>query len=92
MKGRAAEKGRDREEMNVISFGLCCIADTEAEAQAEYDEIVEKADWESANNMIDLMASRARRSTTRRMNWPNGSSRAMGACRLSAPRRRWQMT
>jgi len=55
MEERAAEKGRDRNDMNVISFGLCCIADTEADAQAEYDEIVEKADWESANNMIDLV-------------------------------------
>jgi len=55
MKDRAEEKGRDRSDLNVMSFGLCCIADTEEEAQAEYEEIIEKADWSSANNMMDLV-------------------------------------
>jgi len=55
MNRRAEAKGRDPDDLRVMSFGLCCLGDTETEAQAEYDEIIEHADWASANNMMDLV-------------------------------------
>ena len=54
-KDRAEEHGRDREAIEVMSQGLCCVGDTEAEAQEKYDCIVDNADLEATENLMDTI-------------------------------------
>jgi len=49
---RAAGYGR---ECGVMSYALVCCRDTEAEARALYDSIVEQGDWEAAHNIMQLL-------------------------------------
>jgi len=48
----AAEAGRS---IDVMTYGTVFCADTEAEARAKYDEVLEHADWETANIVMDLI-------------------------------------
>ena len=38
-----------------MSYALVCCRDTEAEAQALYQRIVDEGDWEAANNVMSLL-------------------------------------
>ncbi len=49
---RAARHGR---QIGVMSYGLVCCRDTEAEAKALYDRIVAGGDWAAVNNIMSLL-------------------------------------
>ncbi|MGR8921080.1 MAG: LLM class flavin-dependent oxidoreductase [Gammaproteobacteria bacterium] len=49
---RAARHGR---RCGVMSYALVCCRDTEAEARALYQQIVDEGDWEAANNVMALL-------------------------------------
>ncbi len=49
---RARGYGR---ECGVMSYGLVCCRDTEAEAQALYRRIVDEGDWEATHNIMRLL-------------------------------------
>ncbi len=49
---RARGYGR---ECGVMSYALVCCRDTEAEARALYQRIVDEGDWEAARNVMDLL-------------------------------------
>ena len=49
---RAAKHGR---QVGVMSYGLVCCRDTEAEAQAQYRRIVDEGDWEATHNIMNLL-------------------------------------
>ena len=49
---RAANHGR---QCGVMSYGLVCCRDTEAEAEALYRRIVDEGDWGATNTIIELM-------------------------------------
>ena len=49
---RAAAHGR---ELGVMSYGLVCCRDTEAEAQALYRRIVDEGDWDATRNIMNLL-------------------------------------
>jgi alkanesulfonate monooxygenase SsuD/methylene tetrahydromethanopterin reductase-like flavin-dependent oxidoreductase (luciferase family) len=42
-------------ECGVMSFALVCCRDTEQEAQALYQRIVDEGDWEAANNIMNML-------------------------------------
>jgi FMNH2-dependent dimethyl sulfone monooxygenase len=42
-------------ECGVMSYGLVCCRDTEAEARALYDRIVAEGDWQAVHNIMDLL-------------------------------------
>ncbi len=44
-----------RRECGVMSYALVCCRDTEAEARALYQHIVDEGDWEAARNVMDLI-------------------------------------
>ena len=52
IKRRAATHQR---EVGVMSYGLVCCRDTEAEAQALYRRIVDEGDWEATHNIMNLL-------------------------------------
>ena len=49
---RAARHGRT---CGVMSYGLVCCRDTEAEARALYDRIVADGDWDAVRNIMDVL-------------------------------------
>lgn len=49
---RARKHGR---EVGVMSYGLVCCRDTEAEARALYQRIVDEGDWEATHNIMNLL-------------------------------------
>ena len=49
---RAAKHAR---QVGVMSYGLVCCRDTEAEAQAQYRRIVDEGDWEATHNIMNLL-------------------------------------
>jgi dimethylsulfone monooxygenase len=49
---RAANHGR---KVGVMSYGLVCCRDTEAEAQALYRRIIDEGDWEATHNIMNLL-------------------------------------
>jgi alkanesulfonate monooxygenase SsuD/methylene tetrahydromethanopterin reductase-like flavin-dependent oxidoreductase (luciferase family) len=49
---RARAHGRD---VGVMSYGLVCCRDSEREARALYDHIVERGDWEATKNIMDVL-------------------------------------
>lgn len=49
---RAARHGRS---IGVMSFGLVCCRDTEAEAKALYRRIVDEGDWEATRNIMNVL-------------------------------------
>lgn len=49
---RARGYGR---ECGVMSYGLVCCRDTEAEARALYDRIVAEGDWDAVHNIMGLL-------------------------------------
>jgi alkanesulfonate monooxygenase SsuD/methylene tetrahydromethanopterin reductase-like flavin-dependent oxidoreductase (luciferase family) len=55
IKERAEDYGRDPDDIEIMSYGLCCIGDTEEEAQEEYDRIVEEGDWEGNRNIMEVL-------------------------------------
>jgi len=55
IKDRAENFGRDRDDIQIMSYGLCCIGETEEEAQAKYDRIVEEGDWNGTRNIIEVL-------------------------------------
>jgi alkanesulfonate monooxygenase SsuD/methylene tetrahydromethanopterin reductase-like flavin-dependent oxidoreductase (luciferase family) len=55
MHERVEEKDRDTDDISIMCPGMCIIGDTHEEAQAEYEEIVEHADWEGVWNTMDLI-------------------------------------
>lgn len=52
IRRRAHAHGR---QVGVMSYGLVCCRDTEAEAQALYRRIVDEGDWEATRNIMDLL-------------------------------------
>jgi dimethylsulfone monooxygenase len=52
LKRRAAVYGR---ECGVMTYGLVCCRDTEREARALYDSIVQAGDWEATENIMSLL-------------------------------------
>jgi len=52
IKSQAAEHGR---RCRAMSYALVCCRDTEAEAQALYQRIIDEGDWGAANMIIELM-------------------------------------
>ncbi|HMM75176.1 MAG TPA: LLM class flavin-dependent oxidoreductase [Gammaproteobacteria bacterium] len=52
IKQRARGYGR---ECGVMSYGLVCCRDTEAEARALYDRIVAEGDWDAVHNIMNLL-------------------------------------
>lgn len=52
IKRRAATHQR---EVGVMSYGLVCCRDTEAEAQALYRRIVDEGDWAATHNIMNLL-------------------------------------
>jgi len=44
-----------RRRVGVMSYGLVCCRDTEAEARALYQRIVDDGDWEATRNIIGLL-------------------------------------
>jgi FMNH2-dependent dimethyl sulfone monooxygenase len=52
IKRRAAGYQRD---VGVMSYGLVCCRDTEAEAKALYRQIIEQGDWEATHNIMNLL-------------------------------------
>jgi len=55
MHRRVEEKGRNPEDIHIMTPGLCVMGDTTAEAEAKVDEIIEQADWPGVWNTMDLM-------------------------------------
>jgi len=49
---RAQGYGRD---CGVMSYGLICCRDTEAEARAHYERIIAEGDWAAVHNIMDLL-------------------------------------
>ncbi len=49
---RAAKYGR---RVGVMSYGLVCCRDTEAEAWALYRRIIDEGDWEATHNIMNLL-------------------------------------
>lgn len=50
------ERARNyQRECGVMSYGLVCCRDTEAEARALYDRIVAEGDWQAVHNIMDLL-------------------------------------
>jgi dimethylsulfone monooxygenase len=49
---RAHKHGR---EVGVMSYGLVCCRDTEAEARALYQSIVDHGDWDATHNIMNLL-------------------------------------
>jgi len=54
-KDLAEEHGRNRSEIQVMSQGLCCIGDTEEEAQEKFEKIVDNADLEATENLMNMV-------------------------------------
>lgn len=52
VKARAAAH---RRECGVMTFGLVCCRDTEAEAREAYERIVREGDWEATENIMSLL-------------------------------------
>lgn len=52
VKARAAVHGR---ECGVMTYGLVCCRDTEAEAREVYDSIVRHGDWEATENIMKML-------------------------------------
>lgn len=52
VRQRARGYGR---ECGVMSYGLVCCRDTEAEARALYDRIVAQGDWDAVHNIMNLL-------------------------------------
>jgi len=44
-----------KRQCGVMSYALVCCRDTEAEARALYQQIVDQGDWEAANNVMALL-------------------------------------
>lgn len=44
-----------RRRCGVMSYALVCCRDTEAEARALYQQIVDEGDWEAARNVMELL-------------------------------------
>jgi len=55
MHRRAKDKGRDPDDLHIMCPGMCIIEDTTEEAEAEYERIVEHADWDGVWNTMDLI-------------------------------------
>ena len=54
-KSMAEGHGRERDEIQVMSQGLCCIGDTEEEAQAKFQHIVDHADLDATENLMNMI-------------------------------------
>jgi FMNH2-dependent dimethyl sulfone monooxygenase len=59
IRDRAEDYGRDRDDIQVMSYGLCCIGETEEEAQAEYDRIVDEGDWKGTRNIMEVIGAQS---------------------------------
>jgi FMNH2-dependent dimethyl sulfone monooxygenase len=56
VKGLAADKGRDPDQIQIFTGGFVCIGDTDEQAQEKYDSIVENGgDWEGAYNLMNIL-------------------------------------
>lgn len=52
VRARAHEYGRD---IGIMTYGLVVAADTEKEAKARYDYLVEQGDWEATHNIMEVL-------------------------------------
>jgi alkanesulfonate monooxygenase SsuD/methylene tetrahydromethanopterin reductase-like flavin-dependent oxidoreductase (luciferase family) len=51
----ARDHGRDEDEIQVMSQGLCCVGDTEEEAQQKFERIVDNADLDATENLMNMV-------------------------------------
>jgi alkanesulfonate monooxygenase SsuD/methylene tetrahydromethanopterin reductase-like flavin-dependent oxidoreductase (luciferase family) len=52
---RAVGHGRSADDIQVMSQGFCCIGETEAEAESKFEHVVEHADLEATENLMDMV-------------------------------------